>query len=294
MKQLPQGLQDHLNAGTTTLCWCWKLTRNDGTIQGFTDHDNDLTFNATTYKAATGFTASELNESIGLNINNMDIDGVLQSASLAEEDLSSGLYDNATIEIYRVNWSDTTQHILMRKGSIGEVKRSENSFTAEIRSLAHNLQQPKGRLYQYGCDATLGDTRCKIDLNLSAYKATGIVDTVINERTFTTTDLETHQTEHFTSGKLTWPSGASHEVKYHTALNSIITIELWHQPVTPILPGNTFEITAGCDKQFKTCQTKFNNALNFRGCPHMPGNDFTLSYPNKDDGTNNGNSLQQQ
>lgn len=292
MKQLPQGLQDHLNTGTTTLCWCWKLTRNDGTVYGFTDHDNDLTFNATTHKAATGFTASELNESIGLNINNMDIDGVLQSASLTETDLSSGLYDNATIEIYRVNWTDTTQHILMRKGSIGEVKRSENSFTAEIRSLAHNLQQPKGRLYQYGCDATLGDTRCKIDLNLPAYKATGTVDTVINERTFTTTGLEAYQTEHFTSGKLTWVPGTSHEVKYHTVLNNIITIELWHPPVTPILSGTTFEITAGCDKQFKTCQTKFNNALNFRGCPHMPGNDFTLSYPNKDDATNNGNSLQ--
>lgn len=285
-------MQDHLDTGTTTLCWCWKMTGNDGTIIGFTDHDRDLTFNATTYQAATGFTASELNESIGLNINNMDIDGVLSSSSLTENDLSSGLYDNATIEIYRVNWADTSQHLLMRKGSIGEVKRSENSFTAEIRSLSHNLQQPKGRLYQYGCDATLGDNRCKIDLELSAYKGSGTVDTVINERTFTTTGLENFTSEHFTSGKLTWTSGSSHEVKYHTVLNNIITIELWQTPATQVQPGNTFEITAGCDRQFKTCQSKFNNTINFRGCPHMPGNDFTLSYPNSDDGTNDGSSLQ--
>ena len=38
--------------------------------------------------------------------------------------------------------------------------------------------------------------------------------------------------------------------------------------------GDTFTVTAGCDKQFATCQAKFANAVNFRGFPHMPGNDF--------------------
>ena len=40
--------------------------------------------------------------------------------------------------------------------------------------------------------------------------------------------------------------------------------------------GDNFNITAGCDKQFSTCCNKFNNAINFRGEPHLPGTDILL------------------
>jgi uncharacterized phage protein (TIGR02218 family) len=43
--------------------------------------------------------------------------------------------------------------------------------------------------------------------------------------------------------------------------------------------GDAFTVSAGCDKQFSTCRTKFDNALNFRGFPYMPGNDAVVSYP---------------
>ncbi len=297
MKQLPQGMQEHLDTGTTSLCWCWRLTRWDGSVLGFTDHDRDLEFDTTIFKAATGFTASELNHSIGLSVDNMDVEGILNSESLSEVDLSSGLYDNASVELFRVNWQDISQYILMRSGSIGEVHRSENAFTAEVRGLAHHLQQPKGRLYQYGCDANLGDSRCAIDLDSVAYKATALVQNLIDKRTFTVTGLEAYENDRFTRGLLTWNSGSNQgkafEVKFHTVLDDVISIELWQAPALDIEPAASFEITAGCDKQFVTCKTKFTNAINFRGCPHMPGNDFALSYPNRDDGNNDGGSLQQ-
>jgi uncharacterized phage protein (TIGR02218 family) len=38
----------------------------------------------------------------------------------------------------------------------------------------------------------------------------------------------------------------------------------------PIQAGDKYSITAGCDKQFNTCVEKFNNAINFRGEPHIP------------------------
>ena len=46
----------------------------------------------------------------------------------------------------------------------------------------------------------------------------------------------------------------------------------------PLAPGDTFVVTAGCDKRFETCTSKFANALNFRGFPHLPGNDFVVAY----------------
>ena len=44
--------------------------------------------------------------------------------------------------------------------------------------------------------------------------------------------------------------------------------------------GDMIAVSAGCDKAPETCRDRFNNIANFRGFPHMPGNDVLLSYPN--------------
>jgi uncharacterized phage protein (TIGR02218 family) len=56
----------------------------------------------------------------------------------------------------------------------------------------------------------------------------------------------------------------------------------------PIAVGDTFTITADCDKGFATCRDRFANAVNFGGFPHMPGNDFALSYPTRGDQNDGG------
>lgn len=156
MRTLAAGLQDHLDSGATTLCWCWRITRNDAVAFGFTDHDRDLAFDGTTFEAASGFTGSEISGAVGLNVDTLDVDGALKSDRLNEADLAAGLFDNALIEIYRVNWADPAMRVLMRYGNLGEVSRGAHHFRCEVRGLAHELQQPKGRMIQYGCDADLG------------------------------------------------------------------------------------------------------------------------------------------
>ena len=59
VKTLSSGLQGHLDGRATKMCYCWKVTRNDGLVQGFTDHDNALTFGGVTYEASSGFTATQ-------------------------------------------------------------------------------------------------------------------------------------------------------------------------------------------------------------------------------------------
>jgi hypothetical protein len=49
MKTLPSGLQAHLSSGATTLAWCWRVMRADGAVYGFTDHDRDIDFDATSF-----------------------------------------------------------------------------------------------------------------------------------------------------------------------------------------------------------------------------------------------------
>ncbi|WP_421863746.1 DUF2163 domain-containing protein [Parvibaculum sp.] len=276
MKNLSLEFAAHVASGTTTLAWCWKLTRRDGATLGFTEHDRDLSFGGTIYEAAGGFTASALESTSGLNIDNLDVTGALSSARLDEGELAAGLYDDAEIEIWRVNWQDAGQRVLMRKGNLGEVSRSGSAFTAELRGLAHRLNQPVGRLYQYGCDADFCDARC--GLAGAAWTAAGTVMSASGNREIASAGLGAYAAGYFTRGKLTFTSGANEgeimEVKDHRAGGGL---ELWRAMARDIAPGDSFTVTAGCDKQYATCAQKFGNGENFRGFPHMPGSDFVIA-----------------
>jgi len=282
MKALSAALQAHLDSGATTLCWCWRLTRRDGIELGFTDHDRDLVFDGTTFEAAAGFTATEIKDAVGLSVDNLDVEGALQSGRLEESQLAGGAFDEARIEIFRVNWQEPSQRVLMRYGSLGEVKRSGGAFTAEVRGLAHYLGQPKGRLYQFTCDADLGDARCGIALANPAFSGTGTVATAISGRSFTATGLSGFVADWFARGLATFTSGSNAgramEVKRHSLDAGIVTIELWQELGSAPAVGDAFLITAGCDKHLATCRDRFANVANFRGFPHMPGNDFVTSF----------------
>lgn len=282
MKELPSGLQAHLDTGATTLCWCWRLTRADGTRLGFTDHDRDVVFDGTTFEAAAGFTASEIRDSVGLSVDNLDVTSALSSERLSEADLAAGRYDDAGVEIFRVNWAEPDQRVLMRSGSLGEVRRAGGAFSAEVRGLAHYLQQPKGRLFQYTCDADLGDARCGIDLEAAVFRGSGTIDEALSDRRFTASGLDAFDDDWFTRGLISFTSGAADgqaiEVKVHDKSAAAVTIETWSAVRAPLVAGQTFVVTAGCDKRLATCKAKFANAVNFRGFAHMPGNDFVTTF----------------
>jgi uncharacterized phage protein (TIGR02218 family) len=209
MKSISPDLQAHLNSGTTTLCWCWKITRNDSTTLGFTDHDGAVTFDGTIYEAVSGFTATEVQSTLGLAVDNLTVLGALSADAITEADLAAGLYDNASIEIWRVNWTAPDQRVLMRKGNLGEVKRGKTAFQAEVRGLAHLLNQPVGRAYGYSCDADLGDMRCTIDLSNPLYRGAGTVAAITDQRRLTASGLDGFADQWFSGGKLTWTSGAN-------------------------------------------------------------------------------------
>jgi uncharacterized phage protein (TIGR02218 family) len=279
MKTLPIGLQAHLDGGATTLCWCWTLTRGDGAVQGFTDHDGVLSFDGVAYQAASGFTASEVQSSLGLTVDNLTLAGALSAATLNEADLAAGLYDNAVLAIWRVNWADVAQRVLMRSGTLGEVTRSGGAFSAEIRGLAQALNQPVGRAFGHLCDADLGDARC----GLAIAAVDGAVVTAADSRRFTASGLDGFASGDLTGGKLTFTSGAAGgqamEIKRHGASGGIVSIELWQSLSEAVMAGDSFSVTPGCDKTFATCRARFANGANFRGFPYMPGNDAVLATP---------------
>ncbi len=282
MRHIPETLAAHLNSGATTLCRCWRVVRRDGAVQGFTDHDEDIVFEETTFRAGTGFEGTEIETRFGLGVTGTEIHGALSAESLNEADLAAGRYDHAKVELYLVNWSDAAQRILLRTGHLGEVRREGAAFAAEVRGLSHRLAEERGRIFSAACDADLGDARCGVDLDNPPFKGEGVVISVEGTSLLRVSGLDAFDDGWFTRGKLVFVSGANEtaavEIKEHRFENGEVRLSLWQSMPEAIAPGDTFTLTSGCDKRFETCRTKFANAVNFRGFPHMPGNDFVAAY----------------
>ena len=282
MKKLSKGLAAHLASGSTTLCWCWRLIRKDGVVFGFTDHDLDLQFDGTSFEPETGLIPSELRASSDLAVDAQEAEGILSSDYISETDIFAGLWDNARVEVWRVNWQNPEERALMRRGSIGQIRRGKTAFVTEVRSMAHVLEQSVGRTFQNACDAALGDSRCKVNLETSQFQATGTVTSLIGDRSFAASGLDAFVADWFALGLLTWQSGANQdrqvEISRHEIISGVTIVTLLETPVRPINVGDTFKIQAGCDKRWQTCLEKFSNGDNYHGFPHIPGNDTLIRY----------------
>jgi uncharacterized phage protein (TIGR02218 family) len=291
MREIPEGLAEHLAQSATTLCRCWSLTRRDGVVLGFTDHDGPLSFDGIAFAAVTGLEAAESAAELGFAIGGGDVSGALLAGGLNEADLARGLYDDARVSIWLVNWSDVSQRILLETGFVGEIRRGDGGFTAEVRGLAKAFDEERGRLYMRACSADLGDARCGVALAAVA----GTVASSDGRLGLTAPALASYADGHFTGGRLIFTSGANigfaTEVKRHGSAGGLVALLLWQAPPVPIAAGDAFTLSPGCDKSFATCQAKFGNGINFRGFPHLPGTDFIIGGVRPGDGALDGGSL---
>lgn len=282
MKAIPSALQDHLDSGATTLAWCWRIERTDGLVLGFTDHDRELVFGGLAYEPDSGLTASDLRASNDLSVDAQDAEGALRSDRITETDILAGLWDSAEVQVWRVNWQDPAQRVLLRRGTLGEVRRGRVAFTTEVRSLAHVLSQTVGRTFQALCDAELGDARCKVDLSGPAFNGGGLVVSIDRDRAFVADGIGSFPDNWFAFGSLEWTSGANAgrraEVEASRAVPGGVLVTLLEVPVKPVAASDAFTIRAGCDKVASTCAAKFSNITNFRGFPHIPGQDVLIRY----------------
>lgn len=292
MRALSPELRARLDAEATSFCQCWRLIRRDGAVIGFTDHDCDLIVGGVVHAARAGLDATRGETALGFAAAGGEVDGVLVAEGLNEDDLAAGLYDGATVETWLVDWADIGHRLLVSVDTIGEVRRSENAFTAELRSLAHKLDQEQGRLYQTACSADLGDARC--GLSSAEFETAGMVVALRNDGAFVV-EVGAYPDDWFAAGACVFSSGAasgrSLAIRAHRAEETRACLTPWGAPPQNVAVGDRVVLKAGCDKQAKTCREKFGNFPNFRGFPHIPGDDALFNYPKPGDARLDGGSL---
>jgi uncharacterized phage protein (TIGR02218 family) len=295
MRTIPNEFAARLASGATKLCRCWTIERKDGVVFGFTDHDQELVIGGVSYQAGSGLDAGALQSSTGASVDNSQVTGALSAACITEVDLHSGKYDRARVDCWLVDWERPDLRLLLFRGTFGEIKQSDGKFDVDLRGLSEDLNVPVGRTILRTCDRVLGDGKCRVDLEDPAYSCEVAVGDWFAGAKIECAGLQSFDVDWFKQGHVVWLTGRN--VGSTQAIRSDIrrsdggrVLELWRNP--PFTPerGERFRVVAGCDKRPETCRSKFSNFYNFRGFPHLPGEDWVAAYP-KDGEVHDGSSL---
>jgi uncharacterized phage protein (TIGR02218 family) len=260
-----------------TTTFCYQLTRLDGRVFAYTSLDMPITIDGITHLPNNSLNQSAVEKSTALRADNLDIQGILDDEAITRDDILTGKFDGARVDIFSVNYLQPTTKRYLLSGSIRELRLQGGSFVAEINTFAQKLEQVRGAVYSPACRVKkLGDALCRV--RLAAHQHTLSVATILDARRFT--HISPLADAYFQNGTLLWLTGSNTGVEAAIKNYTNGVIELLEDQLAAILAGHTFKATRGCNRTFAACRDIFNNTDNFQGePPHLlPGSD-ALSQP---------------
>jgi len=267
-----------IDAEVTTLAVLWRIARVDGVTLGFTTHDAPLVVGGMTYDSAPGMVPSAISTGDGLEVDTMEVAGALSASAITAADLAAGRYDGASVRVAMVDWRDPGGPVLpLARGTLGEVSQSASgaggSFTAELRGPTAAFDAAVVEVCSPECRAELGDARCRVDL--APLTVTAAASEVEPGRIAVVAgDLV-----RFIGGRVRALAGPNAGIDRRVNDAGPGTLDLDEPLPFALALGTRVELREGCDKRFATCTTRFANALNFRGEPHVPGGDLLTRFP---------------
>ncbi len=272
MRDISSATQEKINNVPTNLALCWKITRKDGVVFAFTEATQDIAIHGMHYISSSGVRGTAIQENCNFSVDNFDIEGILDNDLIKSDEILQGLYDKALIEVYLVNvdYSKYAQQdiIFLKRGYIGNIKLiGDNKFIAEINGLLQIAEQHVTNRYSLNCRANFCDKRCGLDFNQFAYA--GQITKAIDNKTFQDENSQ-KPNGYFDYGIVLFEHNGliiENNVKFY--INN--TFELTMPSKFQLEIGINYYAIAGCDKSAKTCAEKFQNIVNFRGEPHIPG-----------------------
>lgn len=197
-KTLSAEMTTLINREVMTLATCWHLTRTDGVELFVTDHDTDILFGGDTYIAASGIARTAIESKANMSVDNLDVIGIL-GGLFDRNELDSGFYDFAQIDIFSVNWQDPDGfgQLPHRCGFLGEVQTRDGSYVAEMRGVMQLLERRRGKVWSPDCRADLFSPLVNVNSGRSdgcgldpvAFEEFGFVVAVTDNRTFTVNEF---------------------------------------------------------------------------------------------------------
>jgi uncharacterized phage protein (TIGR02218 family) len=258
----------------TSLALCWRLERSDGAGIALTSHDEAVLSEQTLHQPQPGMIPAAVTRRLGIDAQSAEVAGAVSSEALDSGDLAVGRWDGASVTLTAVDWQDTSAAaIQLLRGEIGSVSIDGESFSADLQGAAARLDAPVCPATSAECRAEFGDKSCRIDLAGRTIIA-HVVSTDGGQLT-----LDQPVDDRFVLGRLRYMSGANCGLSTVILSAEATTVVVRDLPRIAVESGCRVELREGCDKRFQTCVQRFGNAVNFRGEPHLPGNDLLTRYP---------------
>jgi uncharacterized phage protein (TIGR02218 family) len=246
---------------------CWHIQLTNGDQLRLTNYNEDINIKDYKYIAESIFTYKSIEKSSELLAGKNEICGIICDKYFKRQDIINGKLNDAYIEIFLINTNHLDNgKLILNQGYVSNIKIIDNKFIANISSLKNKFNNKITNSFSQNCRAKFCDKDCS--LYEENYKFYGTISKVLSNNTLF--DAERNEENfYFNFGEITFISGNNTGLCFQVKNFKNGEIELNLPSIYKLAVGDTYAIIAGCDKNFSSCVTKFNNALNFRGEPYI-------------------------
>ena len=183
-----------------------------------------------------------------------------------------GELDGALLQLERAfmaTYGDTSPGtVVLFAGRISDNDCTRTGIDVKCRSHLEllNIQMPR-RLWQSSCTHTLGDAMCQFDRsNLQATFSAGPGSSEAQ----IATSVSPTRPNLYIQGTVIGVTGANAGSSRTVANMSGGWVYIRLAFLSPILPGDQFQLLPGCDHTLSTCTSLFNNVIHYGGFPYIP------------------------
>lgn len=252
---------------------CWKI-KTINQLYCYTTHYQDIKINQELYLSGKIIHSSSLERSNDLNNDNYEFSTYFEDNDFSNEALLKGLFDNAYVECFIIDPQNlSARKLFINCGYIKQIKLIDKKIIFEIRGLTSQLDIDIVKIYSPTCRAKFGDQYCKVNPKSFAEK-TSIIK-VINDQALLIKPVNILN-ENLIGAEVTFLSGKNIGDKNTIIYFENNLLQFKNNLNNLIYPEDIIEIIPNCSKAFNICSSIYNNGVNFRGEPDIPGIDEML------------------
>lgn len=255
----------------------YTITLVGGSVLRYSAAPTELAANGYIFSRGPKFERSKTKVVIGTQVDELDVKiypevtDLIGGAPLLEA-AWQGQLDGALLQLERAfmpTYGDTSPGtVVLFAGRISDIECTRTGIDIKSRSLLEllNIQMPR-RLWQSSCTHVFGDDMCQFDRSSrqTTFSAgTGSTQAQIaSSVTPTPSDL-------YRQGTIAGVTGANAGSTRTVADTSGGWVYVKRAFLSPVLPGDQFQLFPGCDRTLSTCANVFNNSIHFGGFPYIP------------------------
>lgn len=279
MKVLSTELRQLFNSSVSDVSFFFEFKLKNQTYKRLTSWTKDVIYNDEHYFSANGLIPTAFESRTDATTQDMQLELLIDGNIMKLSEIKNGFYDECEVKIFLASPSMMNERLYMSKGTLGSYKiKDDTSVSFEYKGIFYRLEKSIGDVYKHSCRANLYDSRCKV--NKESYKLQDSVGEIITTKKFTAASIISFPDGYYNFGRLVFETGLNAGVEFSIKSQVGNQIDLLLEPANPVSVSDQFTIYAGCDKSFNSCKTKFNNYLNFRGEPFIPGKEALAVYSN--------------